>query len=91
MPRTVVMIVGVLAIFSCDVLGHGARSDGITVPQLAKKVRHHYRASKCGLYDRCGVPVGCPDGTCYSLYGAYGPYGGPAYWARYTAEGWRHR
>jgi hypothetical protein len=30
--------------------------------------------------------VGCPAYTCSSLYGAYGPYGGRAYWARYT--GW---
>jgi hypothetical protein len=30
---------------------------------------------------------GCPDGySCYPLYGAYGPYGGPAYWGAYT--GW---
>ena len=28
-------------------------------------------------HDRCGLPVACPDGTCYSLYGAYGPWGGP--------------
>jgi hypothetical protein len=31
--------------------------------------------------------IGCPDGySCYPLYGAYGPYGGKAYWAAYT--GW---
>ncbi len=31
--------------------------------------------------------LGCPDGySCYPLYGAYGPYGGQAYWAAYT--GW---
>jgi hypothetical protein len=30
---------------------------------------------------------GCPAYTCSSLYGAYGPYGGTAYWARYT-RGW---
>ena len=30
---------------------------------------------------------GCPDGySCYPLYGAYGPYGGRAYWGAYT--GW---
>ena len=27
----------------------------------------------------------CPDGvSCYPLYGAYGPYGGAAYWGAYT-------
>jgi hypothetical protein len=34
---------------------------------------------------------GCPERyICYSLYGAYGPYGGTAYWARYTLSGWGH-
>jgi hypothetical protein len=28
---------------------------------------------------------GCPDHySCYPLYGAYGPYGGRAYWAAYS-------
>jgi hypothetical protein len=31
----------------------------------------------------------CPDGvSCYPLYGAYGPYGGVAYWGSYTDSGW---
>ena len=31
----------------------------------------------------------CPDRfSCSSLYGAYGPYGGGAYWTRYTYGGW---
>jgi hypothetical protein len=33
---------------------------------------------------------GCPDRySCFSLYGAYGPYGGPAYWGAYTAGYYR--
>jgi hypothetical protein len=33
--------------------------------------------------------AGCPDGySCYPLYGAYGPYGGKAFWGAYT--GWYH-
>lgn len=38
----------------------------------------------------CGSP--CPDGySCYSLYGAYPPYGGTLYWGAYTDAGWgRH-
>ena len=32
---------------------------------------------------------GCPSRyTCASLYGAYGPWGGAAYWGRYTYGGW---
>ena len=34
----------------------------------------------------------CPDGySCYPLYGAYGPYGGVAYWDGYTGGGWEYR
>jgi hypothetical protein len=30
----------------------------------------------------------CPERyTCYPLYGAYGPFGGVAYWDAYTAGG----
>jgi hypothetical protein len=36
-----------------------------------------------------GRHVYCPDRyACSSLYGAYGPYGGGAYWTRYTYGGW---
>jgi hypothetical protein len=32
---------------------------------------------------------GCPDRvSCYSLYGAYGPYGGRAYWSAYSPGAW---
>jgi hypothetical protein len=31
--------------------------------------------------------AGCPDRySCYPLYGAYGPYGGVAYWTAYTGR-----
>lgn len=43
----------------------------------SKKLRHPSRTYRCASHDRCGLPVACPDGTCYSLYGAYGPWGGP--------------
>jgi hypothetical protein len=33
---------------------------------------------------------GCPDlYSCWPLNGAYGPYGGAAYWGAYTSAGWR--
>jgi hypothetical protein len=60
-------------------------------------VRHARRSAptcqgpKCGPYAPCGVRcrVICPDGySCQSLYGAYGPYGGTAYWGAYTYSGW---
>jgi len=46
---------------------------------------------KCGRYDRCNFSVGCPSGLCSSIYGRYGPYGGPSYWGRYTYAGWPYR
>jgi hypothetical protein len=49
--------------------------------ELPRTVRHHHRRAERRPY------LGCPDGlSCYPLYGAYGPYGGEAYWAAYT--GW---
>lgn len=34
----------------------------------------------------------CPDGySCWPLYGAYGPFGGSAYWAGYTSYVWGRR
>jgi hypothetical protein len=42
------------------------------------------RSAGCGWRHSC-----CPDRySCSSLYGAYGPYGGAAYWSRYTYGGW---
>jgi hypothetical protein len=42
------------------------------------------RSVGCGWRHTC-----CPDRyTCSSLYGAYGPFGGTAYWTRYTYGGW---
>lgn len=46
--------------------------------------------SNCGYKHFCRV--GCPDGySCSPLYGAYGPYGGTAYWGGYTSVGWGPR
>jgi len=42
------------------------------------------RSAGCGRWHTC-----CPGRyLCSSLYGAYGPYGGAAYWNRYTYGGW---
>ena len=44
----------------------------------------------CNWYHVCTRR--CPDGySCYPLYGAYGPYGGVAYWGGYTDSGWSYR
>lgn len=47
--------------------------------ERTRVVRHHYSRER--------VYLGCSDRySCYPLYGAYGPYGGRAYWAAYS--GW---
>jgi hypothetical protein len=52
---------------------------GVAYPERTRVVRHHYSRER--------VYLGCSDRySCYPLYGAYGPYGGRAYWAAYS--GW---
>jgi hypothetical protein len=65
-----------------------AFADGTAVTRRAKKVRPVTPTVQC---DRCGVPITCPDRLCASIYSAYGPYGGAAYWSRYTFQGWGYR
>ena len=56
-----------------------ASADGMTVKHHARKVVAHTSVMR----------PACPDPySCSSLYGAYGPYGGAAYWSRYTYSGW---
>jgi hypothetical protein len=46
-------------------------------------------ATGCFPSPACGRRPACPPGNpCYSLYGAYGPYGGTNFWGAYTAAGW---
>jgi hypothetical protein len=60
-------------------LSGDALADGMTVKRHARKVVAHTFVVR---------PV-CPDPySCHSLYGAYGPYGGHAYWTRYVYSGW---
>ena len=81
----IIMTLCVVAACSCQT--QDAFADGASAGR-SRKPHHVRRVPRCGPLDRCGFPIACPDGTCYSLYGAYGPYGGPAYWTRYTYEGW---
>jgi hypothetical protein len=51
-------------------------------------IKHHPRkASVCTHGCVARRPV-CPPYACNSLYGAYGPFGGGAYWTMYTYSGW---
>jgi hypothetical protein len=77
-----------IAVISGGGLPQEARADGAT---YTKKVRPITHARKCGPFDRCGFPVSCPSGMCYSLYSAYPPYGGAVFWSRYSYGGWGYR
>jgi hypothetical protein len=78
------VVAAVLAVFFC--LSSGAIADGMVLKHHAGKVVMHPYACTHGCVVRRPA---CPDPySCHSLYGAYGPYGGRAYWTRYTWAGW---
>lgn len=70
-------------------------------PPSSQTARPVWVGNGCWLKWRCG-PDGCgwrrfcqsrcPDRySCFSLYGAYHPYGGTDYWGAYTYSGWGYR
>jgi hypothetical protein len=60
-------------------LSGDASADGMTVKHNGRKV----------VAQTSVMRPACPDPySCSPLYGAYGPYGGAAYWTRYTYAGW---
>jgi hypothetical protein len=71
------LLSGVLFVLAGQYAPVAAAELGVTSPRTTV---HTYINRERRYY------VGCPAYTCSSLYGAYGPYGGSAYWARYT--GW---
>jgi len=77
MTRTLLLLLGILTVLPFQNAPAVAADMGVTTPPTV----HTYIKRERRYY------VGCPDGySCYPLYGAYGPYGGKAYWAAYT--GW---
>ncbi len=94
-----------IALFGSAVVFGGLLSSAQADEYVAKSKRSHVVAATptpyCRDVERCG-PAGCvvrrictrpcPDGySCFPLYGAYGPYGGAAYWGAYTMTGWGYR
>lgn len=89
-------VVGGVFALSCLFAGSAAADESLV---RSKRARVDLTPSPyCRDVERCG-PAGCqvrrvctrpcPDGySCYPLYGAYGPYGGLAYWGSYTDVGW---
>ena len=54
-----------------------------------RQIRH---CTHAGCVWRHVCPRSCPDRySCSPLFGAYGPYGGVAYWDAYTATVWDPR
>ena len=90
MLKVAVSAMTAIAVISGGCLSQGARADEAGV-RYTKKVRPIPHARRCGPYDRCGFPVSCPSGMCYSLYSAYPPYGGTVFWSRYSYGGWGYR
>jgi hypothetical protein len=75
--KTICVVAAALAVFFS--VSSAASADAMKVKQQARKV----------AADRSVIRPACPDAySCSSLYGAYGPYGGPAYMTRYTYSGW---
>jgi hypothetical protein len=80
------LLVSTIAIGSLIWLASPSAATADEMGQRAKKRAVAPRVIMCG--DLPCVRV-CPDGfSCYPLYGAYGPYGGVAYWGAYTLTGW---
>jgi hypothetical protein len=90
MGKAVLGLFALVVAIACDCVIYEAAADETPLVHHARKPYQARVGPPCA-YHRCGPPVGCPDGTCYSLYGAYGPYGGPLYWSRYTYGGWPYR
>ena len=74
MHRAALATLGVLTIVVGSVPVQRADADWPAVRHTKNIVRHPYRDTR----------PSCPDDSCGSLYGAYGPYGA-AYYQRYYA------
>ena len=71
------MVTGVKLLVSLGILVSGslaAESADLAVRDAGRRAAPGYR-------------LGCPLGyACYSLYGAYGPWGGALYWGAYSFQ-----
>ena len=90
MRKIALTVATVSALVSTGSLMPEATADEAPVVHHSNKMRHICRGPNCGPYAPCGVRcrIVCPDRYyCYPLYGAYGPYGGTAFWGAYTYTG----
>ncbi len=77
--------------YSAD-LGVEGPAASTRVAGVGRHCREVRRCGPAGCQVRHVCWGGCTDRySCYPLYGAYGPYGGSAYWGAFTETGWgRH-
>lgn len=82
MYRPLYFVVAAVAFSTLLFVGRGQAAD-------LKVSKQHLVRSECGPSGcrRSRIVSGCPDTvSCYSIYGAYGPYGGAAYWGTYSFD-----
>ena len=94
MRNIIIAMAAVFALVPSGSLMPDAMADEGPVVHHSKKIRHICLGPHCGPYAPCGVRcrIVCPDPYyCPPLYGAYGPYGGIAFWGAYTYTGWGYR
>jgi hypothetical protein len=94
MRKLILMLAMGATVISLQASSHTALAAdmGVYSRERVAMSRHCSRQWICGP-EGCGwqrfCRIGCPDRyRCSSLYGAYGPYGGSAYWGAYTSAGW---
>jgi hypothetical protein len=92
---TIILSTGPMGTFAAGLregLGPPVPEKGSSLGTLEKRINDGCRRT-CIVHGwRRRLPRICPDGiSCFPLYGAYGPYGGPSYWAAYTYSGWAYR
>jgi hypothetical protein len=88
MIKSLTFSLGMLALGS--ILSPSFAADADLAPRHSRHVAESCpRIWACGGgvcdWQRVCRPVACPDGYgCYPLYGAYGPYGGAAFWSSFS-------
>jgi hypothetical protein len=90
MRRAVFLLLAIIAICSLSLFSGRMQATELTV---GKRYVTHSNCGPYGCEPRRRLNR-CPDRlSCYPLYGAYGPYGGVAYWSEYSYGrnyyGWR--
>jgi hypothetical protein len=79
MPRMLLTVAAIAAIIAADLSTKTRAADLQQLPAWKRSVHFRPPYKHCTRY------------YCYPLYGAYGPFGGTAYWGAYTDAGWDYR